>query len=279
IRGHSHNMNRILILLVYLASRCAFAQEQPPLLAQEPALSQTQIVFMVPGDLWIVPRTGGEAKRLTAGAGVESSPSFSPDGKWVAFTGQYDGNTDVFVVSSGGGVPRRLTWHPDADVALGWTPDGRKVLFTSARNSYSRFNQLYLASLDGGLEETLPLPIGYEGSFSPDGTKIAYVPMRRAFQSWKRYRGGATTPIASDSLADSKVEKIPRENSNDYCPMWVDDKIYFLSYRNGPVALFVYDTKSKKVSQAAANTGFDFKSAKAGPGAVVVEQFGQLHLF
>src|ERR1019366_7346843 len=104
IRGHSHNMNRILILLVYLASRCAFAQEQPPLLAQEPALSQTQIVFMVAGDLWIVPRTGGEAKRLTAGAGVESSPSFSPDGKWVAFTGQYDGNTDVFVVSSGGGV-------------------------------------------------------------------------------------------------------------------------------------------------------------------------------
>jgi tricorn protease len=116
------------------------------------------------GDLWSVPRQGGDATRLTTGSGVESSPSFSPDGKWIAFTGQDDGNTDVFIVPAAGGVPRRLTWHPDADVALGWTRDGRKVLFSSARNSYSFFRELYLAGLDGGLEEKLPLPMGWEAS-------------------------------------------------------------------------------------------------------------------
>ncbi|HEY3440409.1 MAG TPA: PDZ domain-containing protein [Paludibaculum sp.] len=274
-------MSRFVILVVCLftAATGLSAQAAPPLLARDPALSQTQIVFVFAGDLWIVARSGGEAKRLTAGVGAESAPSFSPDGKWVAFTGQYDGNTDVFVVSAEGGVPRRLTWHPDDDIALGWTPDGRKVLFTSSRNSYSRFQELYLVSLDGGLEERLPLPIAYEGSFSPDSSRIAYVPMRRAFQAWKRYRGGTTTPIWIASLADSKIERVPRDNSNDYCPMWVGDKVYFLSDRNGPVALFVYDTKSKRVTQAAANSGFDFKSAKAGPGGIVVEQFGQLHLF
>lgn len=274
-------MSRTIALLVCLLTLAAglFAQAAPPLLARDPALSQTQIVFVFAGDLWIVARSGGEAKRLTAGVGAESAPSFSPDGKWVAFTGQYDGNTDVFVVSAEGGVPRRLTWHPDPDVVLGWTPDGKKVLFASGRNSYSRFEELYLASLDGGMEEKLPLPIAYEGSFSPDASKIAYVPMRRAFQAWKRYRGGTATPIWIASLANSKIEKVPRDRSNDYCPMWVGDKVYFLSDRNGPVALFVYDTKSKKVTQAAANTGFDFKSAQAGPGAIVIEQFGQLHLF
>ena len=139
-------MSRIVILLVCLltAATGLFAQAAPPLLARDPALSQTQIVFVFAGDLWIVARSGGEAKRLTAGVGAESAPSFSPDGKWVAFTGQYDGNTDVFVVNAEGGVPRRLTWHPDDDLAVGWTPDGKKILFTSTRNSYSRFQQLYL---------------------------------------------------------------------------------------------------------------------------------------
>ena len=146
-------MSRTIALFVCLFTATAglFAQAAPPLLARDPALSQTQIVFVFAGDLWIVARTGGEARRLTAGVGAESAPTFSPDGKWVAFTGQYDGNTDVFVVSADGGVPRRLTWHPDPDTAVGWTPDGKKVLFASSRNSYSRFEELYLVSLDGGL--------------------------------------------------------------------------------------------------------------------------------
>jgi tricorn protease len=255
------------------------AAENVPLLAQQPALSATQIVFVFAGDLWSVPRQGGDARRLTTGVGVESDPSFSPDGRSIAFTGQYDGNTDVFVMPAEGGTPRRLTWHPAPDVALAWSPDGTKVLFSSARNSYSNFRELYLASLNGGLEERLPLPMGWEASFSPDGKRLAYVPLGRAFAAWKRYRGGRTTPIWIAELSNSRIEKIARENSNDFCPMWVDDRIFFLSDRNGVVTLFSYDQKTKKVTQSVANTGMDFKSASAGPGAIVIEQFGQLQIY
>ena len=269
----------IVILACILALSQTASTVDKPLLAQQPALSATQIVFVFAGDLWSVPRAGGEARRLTTGVGVESSPSFSPDGNWIAFTGQYDGNTDVFVVPAEGGVPKRLTWHPDPDVALGWTRDGRKVLFTSSRDSYSRIRELFLASLDGGLEEKLPLPMGHEGSLSPDGQRIAYVPLPRAFSVWKRYRGGQTTPIWIASLSNSRIEKVPRENSNDYSPMWVDDRVFFLSDRGGPVTLFSYDTKSRRVTQAVPNTTMDFKSASAGPGGIVIEQFGQIQLF
>ena len=276
-------MKRAIAIVVCLIGVLALSPKagtvDKPLLAQQPALSATQIVFVFAGDLWSVPRAGGDARRMTTGIGVEASPSFSSDGKWIAFTGQYDGNTDVFVIPAEGGVPKRLTFHPDPDQALGWSRDNRKVLFTSTRNSYSRLGELFLASLDGGLEEKLPLPMGREGSFSPDGERIAYVPLARAFTVWKRYRGGQTTPIWIATLSNSRIEKVPRENSNDFSPMWVDDKVYFLSDRNGPVALFSYDTKAKRVTRAAGNGGMDFKSASAGPGAIVIEQFGQIQLY
>ena len=153
------------------------------------------------------------------------------------------------------------------------------MLFSSTRTSYSRFRELFLVGLDGGLEEKLPLPMGFEAAFSPTGDRLAYVPLSRAFTAWKRYRGGQATPIWIASLSNSHVEKIPRETSNDYCPMWVDDKVYFLSDRTEPVTLYSYDTKTKKVSQAVPNTGMDFKSASAGPGAIVLEQFGQIQLY
>jgi tricorn protease len=273
-------MKRFIAVLVgVLGLSQSGAAVEKPLLAQQPALSATQIVFTFAGDLWSVPRAGGDARRLTAGVGVESGPSFSPDGNWIAFTGQYDGNIDVFVVAAEGGVPRRVTWHPDPDTALGWTRDGRNVLFASPRNSYSRFQQLYLASIDGGLEEKLPLPMGYEASLSPDAQRIAYVPMPRAFSVWKRYRGGRTTPIWIADLSNSRIERVPRDNSNDFCPMWVDDRVYFLSDRGNAVTLYSYDVKSKKVTQAASNGGMDFKSASAGPGGIVIEQFGQIQLY
>lgn len=267
-------------LLIVLASAPAkTADSDGPFLLQKPALSQTRIVLVFAGDLWTVPREGGEAERLTSSPGFETNPLFSPDGSEIAFTGEYDGNVDVFVIPAAGGVPRRLTWHPAADTALGWTPDGKRVLFTSGRNAYSRFSELYTVGLDGGLEEKLPLPMGFEAAFSPDGKRIAYVPLSRAFTAWKRYRGGRATPVWIANLADSVIEKVPRENSNDFNPIWVGDKVYFLSDRDGAVSLFAYDLRSKKVSRAVENSGLDLKSASAGPGAIVYEQFGSLNLY
>ena len=267
------------LLILLAAAPAKTADSEGPFLLQKPAISQTQIVFVFAGDLWSVPREGGEAERLTSSAGSETNPVFSPDGSMIAFTGEYDGNVDVFIIPAAGGVPRRLTWHPAADAALGWTPDGKRVLFTSGRNAYSRFSELYTVGLDGGLEEKLPLPMGFEAAYSPDGKRLAYVPLSRAFTAWKRYRGGRATPVWIANLADSVVEKMPRENSNDFNPIWAGDKIYFLSDRDGAVSLFAYDLKSKKVSRAFENNGLDLKSASAGPGAIVYEQFGSLNLY
>ncbi|MGB7296936.1 MAG: PDZ domain-containing protein [Candidatus Aminicenantales bacterium] len=263
-----------LIILPLVAS-----SQDTPILAQKPALSQTHVVFAYAGDLWRVARGGGAAQRLTTGPGVETNPVFSPDGSLIAFTGEYDGNVDVFVMPAEGGVPRRLTWHPAPDTALDWTPDGKEILFTSTRTSYSRFSELFTIGVEGGFPERLPLPMGYEGSFSPDGKRIAYVPLRRAFTVWKRYRGGTATPIWIADLSDSRIEKIPRTDSNDYDPMWVGDKVYFLSDREGPVTLFSYDVNTKKVARALDNGGLDLKSASAGPGAIIYEQFGALHFY
>ncbi len=268
----------MLILVVLLSGPLPALSGDTPLLAQRPALSRTHVVFFFAGDLWRVSREGGAAQRLTVGPGVETSPVFSPDGSSIAFTGEYDGNVDVFVIPTEGGEPQRLTWHPSSDVVLGWTPDGKEILFTSRRTAFSRFNELFTVSLDGGLPKKLPLPMGFEGSFSPDGKSIAYVPLSRAFRVWKRYRGGLATPIWIADLADSSTEKIPRTDSNDFNPMWTGDKVYFLSDREGPVTLFFYDVNTKKVTRMLKNDGLDLKSASAGPGAIVYEQFGSLHI-
>jgi len=255
------------------------ASGQAPLLLQHPTLSATQIAFVYAGDLWTVPRGGGVAQRLTAGIGTVSRPAFSSDGSEIAFTGDYNGNSDVYIIPASGGAPRRLTYHPSPDWVMGWTRDGKQVLFASTRNSYENFNRLFTISRDGGFPAELPLPIAAEGSYSPDGRQLAYVPLDHAFEIWKRYRGGRTSPIWIARLSDSSVVRIPRDNSNDFNPLWVDDRIFFLSDRLGPISLFSYDTRSKRVTQALKNDGLDFKYASAGPGAIVIEQFGAILLY
>ena len=197
------------VFALLVASVC-FADENPPLLLHHPTVSATQIVFVYAGDLWSVMRSGGLAQRLTAGAGTASRPVFSPDGSEIAFTGDYDGNADVYVIPASGGTPERLTYHPAADEVMGWTRDGKAVLFASNRNSHSFFSQLFTISRDGGFPVELPLPIGAEGSYSPDGKDLAYVPLDHAFEIWKRYRGGRTSPVWIATLADSSVTAIPR---------------------------------------------------------------------
>ncbi len=282
MRPRLRKMFALAVFFLLLASLLpkASAQSDPPLLLRFPTVSKTQIVFNYGGHLWIVSREGGDARRLTSGPGVELMPSFSPDGTMIAFTGEYDGNRDVYVVPATGGVPRRLTFHPADEYVLGWTPDGKKILFASWGSSFRHFeDQLYTVPVEGGFPTKLPIPIGEEAEFSPDGTHLAYLPHLQWEAAWKRYHGGQTTPIWIADLKDSSVVKIPRDNSNDHFPMWVGDTIYFLSDRNGPVSLFAYDTKSKAVSEALHSDGLDFKTISAGPDAIVIEQFGAIKLY
>jgi tricorn protease len=272
---------RILFLIWVLlgfAGLPALAAEDSPLLVHSPTLSKTEIVFVYGGYLWSVPRAGGEARQLTTG-GHEALPVFSPDGNWIAFTGQYDGSIDAYVMPAAGGEPRRLTWHPAPDVVVGWTPDSKKVLFSSGRDRYADFARLYTVPLEGGWPEVLPMWRGEAAWFSPDAKRIAYVPNEKWQTSWKRYKGGQTTPIYIVQMSDLKLEKVPRENSNDSNPVWFGDTVYFLSDRNGAVTLFAYDTKTKAVKEVLVNKGLDLKSLSGGPDALVYEQFGGIYLF
>jgi tricorn protease len=266
------------LICLLIVTGVSLAQDKP-LLLQEPTLSKTRIAFMFAGDLWVAPREGGEATRLTTGVGYESNPIFSPDGTQIAFTGQYDGNTDVFVVSASGGTPRRLTYHPAADFAIAWTPDGKNILLRSGRSSYSRFQRFFTIPAEGGFETEVPLPMADEGTYSSDGSKLAYTPIAPAFAQWKNYRGGRLTKIWIANLSDSAVAEIPRQNSNDFNPMWVGEKVYFLSDRTGRFTLYDYDMKTKRVAQVIKNDGLDIKSASAGPDAIVYEQFGEIKLY
>ena len=288
IRTYMHALSSILLgflLLLLAAPELAAQSGNQYALMRKPTVSKTQIAFSYGGDLWIVDRNGGDARRLTSDIGIEIDPLFSPDGTMIAFTGEYDGNEDVYVVPTAGGVPKRLTSHPGADQVVGWTRDGKRILFRSGRDAYARHVQLYTVSVSGGLPELLPLPKAVEGSYSPDSKYLAYVPFTNFAESWQRhrglkhYRGGTASPIWIAKLADSSVEKVPRKDSNDSSPMWIGDKVYFLSDRDGPVNLYVYDTKSKQVSTALSSNGVDMKSASAGPDAIVYEQFGSIHLF
>src|SRR5262249_8700542 len=159
---------------------------------------------------WLVPRTGGMARRLTANPSVKRFPKFSPDGKWIAFTGNYDGNNDVYIIPAEGGEPKRLTYHPDNDLALGWTPDSKAVLFRSTRGSHSqRVQQLFTVPITGGLEKKLPLPeVGLAG-FSPDGNRLAYNRIAREFATWKRYRGGWQSYISLYDLKTNAYSELP----------------------------------------------------------------------
>jgi tricorn protease len=266
-------------LLLGLAPILSAQTTTGPLLLQKPTISRTSVAFAYGGDIWTAPRTGGAARRLTAGNGEASDPMYSPDGALIAFTGTYDGNTDVYVVSADGGVPKRLTYHPAPDGVVGWTPDGKRIVFHSPRTSYSRFARLFTVSKDGGPATVVDLPRGYSGSLSSDGSHLAYMPNDPANEIWKRYRGGETSEIWLANLSDASIERIPRENSNDSWPMWVGNSVYFLSDRDGPTTLYAYDTHSKQVTKAVNNTGLDIKSASAGPDAIVYEQFGSLFTF
>src|SRR5207302_4891047 len=165
-------------VLLPLPPRRAAAPNEATMLLRSPTVSAGHVAFVYAGDLWVASRAGGEARRLTVHPGNEVNPRFSPDGRWIAFTGEYDGNPDVYVVPVDGGNPRRLTYHPGPDVVQGWTPDGARVLFTSARASHSFYDRLFTVPLEGGFEEPLPMPMAERGAYAADGRRMAYNPIR-----------------------------------------------------------------------------------------------------
>lgn len=274
------------LLLCFLVSVRATAQGTR--LLRQPTVSRDQVAFEYGGDLWIVSRSGGQARRLTSTPGAEADPHFSPDGAQIAFSSTVAGNTDVYVMPAAGGDPKRLTWHPGIDVVRGWSPDGKRVIFASDRDSapHAHF-RLWSIDQQGGMSEAMPMPRAYTGVYSPDGKRFAYEEFSVAMfpgwsenqaSQWRHYRGGRTHPIRVMNLSDYSVEALPWTSSNDTDPMWVGNTVYFLSDRGHTVNLYAYRVDTKAIAQLTRYDDFDIKSASGGPDAVVYEQAGYVYL-
>jgi tricorn protease len=270
----------LLFSFLFIFNISLFAQIDARML-QHPDVSSTHITFVYGGDVWLVPKEGGTAVKLSSPKGSEMFPKFSPDENQIAFNGNYDGNADIYVMPVKGGVPDRITYHGDFDRLIDWSNKGDKLLYASPMKSgRQRFNQLYLISKNGGEPEKLPMPFGEFGSLSSDDKKIAYTFRTRAFRTWKRYEGGMAADIWIFNLEDYSSEQITDHPANDEIPMWHNDKIYFLSDRdeNKRNNIWVYDTNTKEKKQVTFFTDFDIHFPSIGPEEIVFEAGGDLYL-
>ena len=246
-----------------------------------PDVSAERIVFVYAGDLWIVPKDGGLARKLSSPKGQELFPKFSPDGRFIAFSGNYDGNTDIYLMPAEGGTPERLTHHSADDLVVEWYPDGTDILYRSRMISPSRrFNRFFKQPLEGGMAETLPLPYGELASFSPDGSRIAFQLISREFRTWKRYRGGMASDIWLYDFTNNTSEKFTDFEGTDAVPMWHQDTIYFLSDRDEhkKLNIWAYELDAKETRQVTKFTEYDVKWPSIGPDAIIFENGGKLHL-
>ncbi|MBN2138908.1 MAG: PD40 domain-containing protein [Sedimentisphaerales bacterium] len=246
-----------------------------------PDISAERIVFVYAGDLWTVPRQGGLARKLSSPKGQEMFPKFSPDGQTIAFSGNYDGNTDVYIVDVDGGTPERLTHHSATDLVVEWYPDGKSILYRSRMFSPSnRFNRFFKQPVAGGLPETLPMPYGELATFSPDAKKMVFQFISREFRTWKRYRGGMASDIWLYDFDNKDSKKLTDFAGTDALPMWHENTIYFLSDRdeNKKLNIWAYDLESGKTRQVTKFAEYDVKWPSIGPDAIVFENAGRLHL-
>lgn len=265
----------IAVMFLVLGQLLAKGDSPPPAMFGRLTVNQTHIVFSYAGDLWSVERSGGEAKRLTSHPGEESFPVFSPDGSQIAFSRQIGGNWDVYVMPAGGGEARQITFHPRNDYATGWTPDGTSILFMSSLTGVPR---LYTIRIGGVLQSELPLlPEAVNGSFSPDGKRIAYAPTSAA-GDWRFYRGGSKGQVWLADAVSGEIEKLPQGNYNDDFPLWVGNRIYFLSDRTGIYNLAVYDLSSKKTTLLTSFEHYGARWLGSGAGAVVFVRDGRIHI-
>ncbi|HEV3384369.1 MAG TPA: S41 family peptidase [Gemmata sp.] len=284
----------LALTAIAISTASATAAPEEARLLRFPAIHGEQIVFTYAGDLYTVSANGGTARRLTSHPGFEMFPRFSPDGTQIAFTGQYDGNTEVFVVPSSGGEPKRLTYTATLgrdevsdrmgpnNIVMGWTPDGKNILFRSRMRSFNDFiGQLYTVPAEGGMAEPLPLPRGGFASYSPDGKQLAFNRVFREFRTWKRYRGGMCDDVWLYDFATKKTEQLTDDPAQDIIPMWVSSKIYFISDRGTEQRFNLYsvDPRSKKVEKHTEFTDFDIKFPSSSETAIVFENGGYIHRF
>ena len=257
----------------------AISAEETRLLRM-PDISDTHIAFVYAKDIWIADVDGSNARRLTTFSGEETNPRFSPDGKLVAFTGEYDGNTDVYVVSVDGGEPKRMTWHPSVDLVRGWSHDGKKIIFASNRESapIGFILKFWSIQLDQKMPEPLPIPRIADGRLSPDDQKMCFQKIYPWESEWRNYRGGQTNPIRIIDLSTLEEEKLPWDGSNDINPVWIDDMIYFRSDRDYAMNIWSYNTKTKALNQVTHFKEFDCKSLESGAGKLIFENGGYLYV-
>lgn len=267
-----------------LWSAAMFAQAKETMLLRQPDISKSHITFVYAGDVWLAEKDGSNPKKITSNPAEELYPKFSPDGKTIAFTGNYDGNTDIYTVGLHGGNPERITYHPAADMLRGWL-DLETVYFTSTRDfEYSPGGtRLHKKGLENTHSEALTMPEAYQGSPSPDGKKWAYIkngdPSERQRVAFKRYRGGGMPAIWIFDEKTHEIEIIPSANSNNVQPLWRGDFVYFLSDRNKIMNLFRYNTISKEVEQVSFFEDFDIKTFAGNDTELILEQGGKLHLY
>ncbi len=285
-----HVLKTSVIIAVLSALLFPFRANSQTKLLRFPDVCKDKIVFCYAGDLWLVQSSGGTASRLTAHPGLELFPKYSPDGRWIAFTGQYDGDEQVYVIPANGGIPRQLTFYPARgplpprwgydNQVYGWTPDGSSILFRSLRDGWDLTDsRLFAVSIKGGLPEPLPMPVSGAGDLSPDGRRAVYSPLVRDFRTWKRYQGGWAQDLYIFNLADHEAEKITDSPRSDRDPMWIGDKIYFTSDRDGKLNIYQYDTKSKETKQITHEQTWDVRWPSADEeGSIVYELDGELNV-
>ncbi len=277
-------MKKISILLLFQLSffTCLFAQINAGLF-RYPDVSATQVVFTYANDIWVIPKAGGLATKLSSPAGVELFPKFSPDGKSIAYTANYDGNRDVYTLPLTGGIPLRVTQHSYMDRLVDWTNDGKKLLFCSNRESgKNRFTQFFTISANGGAAEKLPLAYADFGSYSPDGKQMALTFSSQAFRNWKRYRGGSNADIHIFNFEKQTSENITiNEEAGNEFPMWHGSYIYFLTDRGkeNRMNLWRYNVSNKGLEQLTTFTDYDMHFPSMGPNDIVFEQGGKLMLY
>ncbi len=272
-------IRKIFICLLLFSLSCALHAKETRLLRQ-PDINGDQITFSHAGNIWVVDKNGGEARRLTSFQGVEQFPKFSPDGNRIAFSGQFGGSTDVYTIPAAGGEPERMTWHPGSDIVRGWTPDG-KVLFTSGRESapvgYPKF---FSIGFDEGLPVPLEIPRGYRGSLSPDGQWFAYELVSPSDEEWRNYRGGQNRPIWVVDMRDYSLFELPGAgDSRNQFPVWLGETVYFLSDRDWAMNLYSYNMQTGEQKQLTFHSEYDIKYLSSGGNMLVYEYGGDIYTF